>query len=45
MDPDQIAVTGLILVMFSLFAWNKWRYDIVAVISLVALVALDAILG
>ena len=45
MNPDQIAITGLILVKFALFAWNKWRYDIVAVIALVALVALDAILG
>ena len=45
MTPDQKAVAGLILVMFALFAWNKWRYDIVAVISLVALVALDAMLG
>ena len=45
MTPDQFAVTGLIAVMFALFAWNRWRYDIVAVLSLVALVALDAILG
>jgi len=45
MTPDQSAVTGLILVMFGLFAWNKWRYDVVAVISLVALVVLDALLG
>ena len=41
MTPDQISVAGLILVMFVLFAWNRWRYDIVAVISLVALVALE----
>ena len=45
MTPDQTAVTVLILVMFALFAWNRWRYDIVAVLSLVALVALDSILG
>ncbi|MEC8973490.1 MAG: SLC13 family permease, partial [Verrucomicrobiota bacterium] len=45
MTPDQFAVAGLIAVMFALFAWNRWRYDIVAVLSLVALVALDAILG
>ena len=45
MTPDQSAVTGLILVMFALFAWNKWRYDVVAVISLVTLVALDVLLG
>ena len=45
MTSDQFAVAGLIAVMFALFAWNRWRYDIVAVLSLVALVALDAILG
>ena len=45
MTSDQTAVTVLILVMFTLFAWNRWRYDIVAVFSLVALVALDSILG
>ena len=28
MTPDQITVIGLIVVMF---AWNRWRYDVVAV--------------
>jgi di/tricarboxylate transporter len=45
MTPDQIAVIGLIVVMFALFAWNKWRYDVVAVFALISLVVLDAVLG
>jgi hypothetical protein len=45
MTPEQIAVIGLIVVMFALFAWNKWRYDVVAVLGLSSLVVLDAVLG
>jgi di/tricarboxylate transporter len=45
MTPDQIAVIGLIVVMFALFAWNRWRYDVVAVFALISLVVLDAVLG
>ena len=45
MTPDQIAVIGLIVVMFALFAWNRWRYDVVAVFGLISLVVLDAVLG
>ena len=45
MTPDQIAVIGLIAVMFALFAWNRWRYDVVAVFALISLVVLDAVLG
>ena len=45
MTPDQIAISFIIILTFSLFIWGKWRYDIVALIALFTLAILDTILG
>lgn len=33
---DQIAIISILAVMLSLFIWGKWRYDIVALMALLA---------
>ena len=38
MTLEQGIVLGVIVLIFGLFAWGKWRYDVVAVIGLLALV-------
>lgn len=43
MTLDQGIVLGVILLIFGLFAWGKWRYDVVAIIGLLALVIADVI--
>tara|TARA_Y100000996_G_scaffold140408_1_gene107322 strand:- start:3440 stop:5338 length:1899 start_codon:yes stop_codon:yes gene_type:complete len=45
MNLDQIIITLLIILTFALFIYGKWRYDIVSIISLFLLVALDKISG
>ena len=45
MNIDQITISLLIALTFALFIYGKWRYDIVAIISLFLLVFLDMILG
>ena len=45
MNTDQIAILLLIVATFALFIYGRWRYDIVSIISLFLLVALDKILG
>ena len=42
--PEQFAVVGILVATFVLFAKNKWRHDVVAVISLVLLLTADLIL-
>ena len=44
MTLDQSIVLGVIVLIFGLFAWGKWRYDVVAVIGLLALVIADVFL-
>ena len=44
MDLQQGIALGVIVLIFGLFAWGKWRYDVVAVIGLLALVIADVIL-
>lgn len=43
MNLEQGIVLGVIVGIFGLFAWGKWRYDIVAVIGLLSLVVADVI--
>lgn len=43
MTLEQGIVLGVIVGIFGLFAWGKWRYDIVAVIGLFSLVVADVI--
>ena len=45
MTIDQIAISCILIITFMLFVNGKWRYDIVALISLCTLVLFDKILG
>lgn len=36
MTLDQYLITGVLLATLFLFIWNKWRYDVVAMLALVA---------
>ena len=45
MSLDQITISLLIILTFALFIYGKWRYDVVAIISLCLLVILDKVLG
>ena len=45
MTIDQIAISLIIFITFSLFVYGKWRYDIVAVFSLFILVLFDKLIG
>jgi len=44
MNLEQGIVLGVIAMTFGLFAWGKWRYDVVAVIALFSLVVGDVVL-
>ena len=44
MTLEQGIVLGVIVGIFGLFAWGKWRYDVVAVIGLFSLVLADVFL-
>jgi len=44
MTLEQGIVLGVIVLIFGLFAWGKWRYDVVAVIGLLSLVIADVFL-
>ena len=44
MTLEQGIVLGVIVGIFGLFAWDKWRYDVVALIGLFSLVIADVIL-
>ena len=39
MTPQQVAGIAIVAAMFSLFVWDRWRYDLVAAATLVAGVA------
>ena len=43
MTVDQIAIICVITLTFILFIWGKFRYDIVAIISLCTLFMLDLV--
>ncbi|MDC0143704.1 SLC13 family permease [Verrucomicrobia bacterium] len=44
MNLEQGIVLGVIAMTFGLFAWGKWRYDVVAVIALFSLVVGNVVL-
>jgi di/tricarboxylate transporter len=44
MNLEQGIVLSVIAMTFGLFAWGKWRYDVVAVIALFSLVVGDVVL-
>ena len=45
MTIDQITISLIILMTFTLFVYGKWRYDIVSIFSLFVLVLSDRIIG
>ena len=45
MTIDQISISIIIAITFSLFVYGKWRYDIVSLFSLLLLVITDKIIG
>ncbi|MDP7417150.1 MAG: SLC13 family permease, partial [Desulfobacterales bacterium] len=45
MSTDQLAISLIIITTFGLFVWGRWRYDIVSIVALFALVLIDMILG
>jgi len=43
MDQDQAVVFLIIMTAFLFFVWGRWRYDLVAMVTLLASVALGAV--
>ena len=43
MNHDQIAISSILISSLIFFAWGKWRYDLVAMFSLIASVLLGII--
>lgn len=43
MTQDQMLVFAVLAATLALFAWERWRYDLVAVASLIAVVALGLV--
>ncbi|NGM22023.1 SLC13 family permease [Roseomonas stagni] len=45
MSRDQVLITGLLLATLVMFAWGRWRHDMVAMGALLAAVALGLVPG
>lgn len=43
MTSDQIAITSILFIALLLFAWGRWRYDLVAMFSLIVAVLVGVI--
>lgn len=43
MTADQILACAIILASLGLFAWGRWRYDVVAIVALVVAVAVGIV--
>ncbi len=43
MTFDQISILGLLLVTIAMFIWNRWRYDVVAGMALLAAIYLGLV--
>ncbi len=43
MTTDQILISGILLIALVLFAWSRWRYDLVAMFSLIIAVLLGIV--
>ena len=43
MNADQIAISGILIIALLLFAWGRWRYDLVAMFCLIISVMLGII--
>ncbi|MEE9327879.1 MAG: SLC13 family permease, partial [Cocleimonas sp.] len=43
MNPDQIAITAILFIALLLFAWGRWRYDLVAMFSLIVAVLIGIV--
>ena len=45
MDRDQLIVALVLAVTFAFFVWGRWRYDAVALLALLLLVAVGIVPG
>ncbi|MDX1605401.1 MAG: SLC13 family permease, partial [Candidatus Competibacterales bacterium] len=45
LSPQQLFVIGLLFVVLVLFAWGRWRHDIVALLAMVAVVSVGIVPG
>lgn len=43
MTVEQYLITGILIATLGLFVWNKWRYDVVAMLALVVATALGLV--
>ncbi len=43
MNTDQIIVSSILVIALVLFAWGRWRYDLVAMFCLIVAVLLDVV--
>ncbi len=43
MTVDQLSILGLLAAVFALFAWGRWRYDVVAFVALLAATVMGAV--
>ncbi len=43
MTTDQIAISAILLIALVLFAWSRWRYDLVAMFSLIVAVLVGVV--
>ena len=45
MTGEQALAFGILAATFVLFVWGRWRYDVVAVVSLLVAVGVDGVVG
>ncbi len=43
MTTDQIAISSILLIALVMFAWSRWRYDLVAMFSLIVAVLVGVV--
>ena len=43
MNFDQIIISGILIIALILFAWGRWRYDLVAMFCLIVAVLFNVI--
>ncbi len=43
MTTDQIAISAILLIALVMFAWSRWRYDLVAMFSLIVAVLVGVV--
>ena len=43
MTAEQIAITAILVGTLALFVWNRWRFDVVALLALFSCVFVGAV--